>query len=151
MGSNEGSISSRGVRVREARKSTRSASRPVEEVRAPAANVEVDFESAPVLQAPAVLPLDTLRSRVLVHIGPMPTVGDEAAPEVTWIHQAKTALDQGQLELVEQHALHGLSLGSGPTAERRWLTFLIGESRRLRGDEKTARERFEAALRGEVD
>jgi hypothetical protein len=106
--------------------------------------MKVDLESAPV-------PLDTLRSRVLVHIGPMPAILSDSAPEVAWIHEAKSALDLGQFELVEQHALRGLSLGSGPTAERRWLTFLVGESRRLRGDEKTARERFEATLRGEVD
>lgn len=139
MGSSGGSGSSRV-----ARKSSRSAAGSVEEIRAPATLMEADLESVPVL-------LDTLRSRVLVHIGPMPTIGPEALPEVASIHEAKTALDQGQFELAEQHALSGLSLGSGPTAERRWLTFLVGESRRLRGDETTARERFEAALRGEVD
>ena len=139
MGSSEGSGSSRV-----ASKSSRSTRKPMEEIRAPAIHIEADLESIPVL-------LDTLRSRVLVHLGPMPTFGPEAAPEVAWIHKAKTTLDQGQFELAEQHALHGLSLGSGPTAERRWLTFLVGESRRLRGDKKTARESFQSALRGEVD
>lgn len=95
--------------------------------------------------------LDTLRGKVLVHLGPMPEVHEGSAPEAVWLANAKSALDAGQHDLAEQHALHGLSLGSGPTAERRWLTFLVGEARRLRGDAQAARLRFEAALRGEVD
>ena len=97
------------------------------------------------------LPLDTLRSRVLVHLGPMPEAREGASPDTVWIANAKSALDAGHHELAEQHGLHGLSLGSGPTAERRWLTFIVGEARRMRGDEEAARMRFEAALRGEVD
>ncbi len=106
---------------------------------------------APEAEADEPLPLDTLRSKVLVHLGPMPEAREGASPEAVWIANAKNALDAGHHELAEQHALHGLSLGTGPTAERRWLTFLVGEARRMRGDDEAARMRFEAALRGEVD
>ena len=108
----------------------------------------VEMMAAP---EPEVVDLETLRSQVLVHLGPFPELGANAAPEVRRIHDARTAMETGDLLLAEQHAREGLALGSGPTAERRWLTFLLAEVLRERGQHEHARATYKAALRGEVD